>query len=54
MKSLARKTWFVTLAVWAVGASTLTWEHRKPTWMIFALILQTSRQVSSRHQGDRT
>jgi O-antigen ligase len=53
MKSLARKTWFVTLAVWAVGASTLTWEHRKPTWMIFALILQTSRQVSSRHQGDR-
>ena len=53
MKSLARKTWFVTLAVWAIGVSTLTWEHRKPTWMIFALILQTSRPVSSTYQGDR-
>ncbi len=30
--------WFVMLAVWFVGVSTLTWEHRKPTWLILALI----------------
>jgi hypothetical protein len=22
-----------TLFVWAIGASTLTWEHRKTTWL---------------------
>jgi glycosyltransferase involved in cell wall biosynthesis/O-antigen ligase len=41
MESLSRRTWLVVLTVWAVGASTLTFEHRKPTWMLFALILQT-------------
>jgi O-antigen ligase len=31
--------WSVALVVWAIGASTLTWEHRKPTWLISALIM---------------
>ena len=31
--------WTVTLAVWAIGASTLTWEHRKPTWLLAALVM---------------
>lgn len=31
--------WGVMLAVWAAGVSTLTWEHYKPTWLIFALIM---------------
>jgi O-antigen ligase len=30
--------WAVVVAVWAVGVSTLTWEHYKPTWLIMALI----------------
>ncbi len=30
--------WSVMLAVWFAGVSTLTWEHRKPTWLILALI----------------
>jgi hypothetical protein len=46
MKSLARKTWLVGMAVWVVGVSTLTWEHRKPTWMFFALILQMAPAAS--------
>jgi O-antigen ligase len=33
-----RALWFTMLAVWVVGVSTLTWEHRKPTWLIFGLI----------------
>jgi O-antigen ligase len=31
--------WGTTLAVWGIGAATLTWEHRKPTWLLFALIM---------------
>ncbi|MDQ6706513.1 MAG: O-antigen ligase family protein [Acidobacteriota bacterium] len=38
MPSLERKLWIVALAAWAVGASTLTWEHRKPTWLLFSLL----------------
>jgi O-antigen ligase len=34
-----RPLWAVMLAVWAAGVSTLTWEHRKPGWLIFALIM---------------
>jgi O-antigen ligase len=34
-----RALWAVMLAVWAAGVSTLTWEHRKPGWLIFALIM---------------
>ncbi len=34
-----RALWITMLMVWAAGVSTLTWEHRKPTWLIFALIM---------------
>jgi len=34
----ARALWFTSLAVWAAGVSTLSWETRKPAWLIFALI----------------
>jgi O-antigen ligase len=34
-----RVLWSVMLVVWAAGVSTLTWEHRKPGWLIFALIM---------------
>jgi O-antigen ligase len=33
-----RNVWITSLVVWAVGASSLTWEYRKPTWLLFALI----------------
>jgi len=33
-----RALWLVMLAVWTAGVSTLTWEHRKPSWLLFALI----------------
>ena len=34
-----RAMWFTALAVWGVAVLTVTWEHRKPTWLIFALIM---------------
>lgn len=39
MPSVERALWAVALAAWTVGVSTLTWEHYKPTWLLFALIM---------------
>lgn len=39
---LMRNTWLIAFLVWALGAATLTYEHRKPTWMVFALIVQSA------------
>jgi O-antigen ligase len=43
MQGLKRVIWAVTLLVWCVGVSTLSWEIQKPTWLIFALILSEAR-----------
>jgi hypothetical protein len=40
-------TW---LAVWTLGASTLTWEHRKPTWIVMSFI--TSLAVAGMNRAD--
>ena len=34
-----RALWLTMLVVWMAGVSTLTWEQRKPTWLIFGLIM---------------
>ena len=39
MPATERALWWVVLAAWAVGVSTLTWEHYKPSWLIMALIM---------------
>ena len=39
LPSPERALWAVIAAVWAVGVSTLTWEHYKATWLIMALIM---------------
>lgn len=40
--SLSRKVWIVCLLAWVVGVSSLTWEMRKPTWFLFAMLLAQS------------
>jgi hypothetical protein len=42
--------WLVYSAtiVWALGVSSLTWEYRKPTWILFSLLIAHSRA----HVGD--
>jgi O-antigen ligase len=52
MPSAERVLWAVMLAVWAAGVSTLTWEHRKPGWLIFALIM-TQWAHAFRQEGKR-
>jgi O-antigen ligase len=39
MPALPRQLWSVSLTVWAVGVSSLTWEMRKPTWFLFGLLM---------------
>lgn len=39
MPSAERALWSVTLAVWALGVMMMTWEHRKPVWLFFGLIM---------------
>lgn len=34
-----RALWLAALAVWGTAVLTVVWEHRKPTWLIFALIM---------------
>jgi O-antigen ligase len=34
-----RVFWLCILSTWAIGALDLTWEDRKPTWLIFALLI---------------
>lgn len=36
------RLWLAVLAGWAVAASTLTWEYRKPTWLFLCLIIASS------------
>jgi O-antigen ligase len=31
--------WLTVLAVWVIGASTLTWEYRKQTWLFLSLVV---------------
>ena len=31
--------WYSLLAAWVVAASTLTWEYRKPTWLVFNMLV---------------
>ncbi len=34
-----RSFWLTQLAVWSIGAFTLTWEHRKSTWLFLGLVV---------------
>jgi O-antigen ligase len=34
--------WLTVLAVWAIGASTLTWEYRKQTWVLLSMIVASA------------
>ena len=38
MRYVERCLWITLLSTWAVGAFALTWEYRKPTWLLFGLL----------------
>jgi len=39
MPRFQQRLWIVSLSVWVVGVSSLTWEMRKPTWFFFGLLM---------------
>jgi O-antigen ligase len=45
------KFWLTILLIWAIGASTLTWGHRKPTWLFLNLIIASAAIA---HHRDET
>jgi O-antigen ligase len=54
MFSAERALWATTLMVWAVGVSTVTWEQRKITWLVFAFIMAAWALPSLTRPGKQT
>jgi O-antigen ligase len=52
MPRAERSLWTAMLAVWAIGVSTLSWEQRKPGWLMLALIT-TQWALSFRQPEER-
>ncbi|MFB3827816.1 MAG: O-antigen ligase family protein [Bryobacteraceae bacterium] len=52
MAGADRALWLTMLVAWGAGVQTLTWETRKPTWVIFALIM-TSWALAFRREKPR-
>jgi O-antigen ligase len=50
MRYLERCLWITLLLTWAAGVSALTWEYRKPTWLLFGLLAAHaySRRIDER------
>jgi O-antigen ligase len=50
LPQLESRAWVVLLLTWAVAVFSVTWEHRKPTWLLFGLLMSQSaaygRQVA--------
>jgi O-antigen ligase len=43
--------WLTVLAVWAIGASSLTYEYRKATWLFLSLLIASAALT---HYRDET
>jgi O-antigen ligase len=52
LPKLESRAWTLLLVTWAVAVLSVTWEHRKPTWFVFgmlmaqAAVLRDSRSVA--------
>ena len=45
--------WLALLMVWAIGASALTWEHRKSTWLFLSLLVVSAALARQHDQARR-
>lgn len=45
-----RRFWITMLLVWTIGASTLTWEHRKTTWLFTSLLVTSAAAYQFRKE----
>jgi O-antigen ligase len=44
----SKRAWIVLLLTWGVAVSSVTWEHRKPTWFLFSLLIARSATLGRR------
>jgi O-antigen ligase len=55
---LRRSLWLAMLLTWGLGASGMTWENEKPTWLLFGLLAADAMAVqvtaAKRHFAART
>lgn len=42
-----RRLWLTLLLTWGLAVSSVTWEHRKPTWFLFGLLMAQSSALRS-------
>ncbi len=42
--------WLTVFAVWTIGSSTLTWEHRKTTWLFMSFIVASAALTNYRER----
>ena len=54
MPPFPQRLWIVSLAVWVVGVSSLTWEMRKPTWFFFGLLMAQCGSIPQMLRDART
>jgi O-antigen ligase len=45
------RLWMTVLLVWAIGASSLTWEHRKTTWLFMSLVAVSATLHGANRNG---
>jgi O-antigen ligase len=46
-----KRLWLTLLLVWGIGASTLTWEYRKSTWLFLSLVIVSAAIARQRNQA---
>jgi O-antigen ligase len=61
LRTPEKRLWMIVLLVWTVGVMELTWEYRKPTWLLFGLLAASitavrpkGRPVSAAYRRSRS
>ncbi len=49
---LESRLWKTVMVIWFLGASALTYEHHKPTWLVLALIVSSRYQYTDNNDDD--
>jgi len=52
LPKLESRLWRTVLLIWFLGASALTYEHHKPTWLVLALIVSSRYQYKSNNDNN--
>jgi len=48
LPGVPRMAWVILLLTWGVAVLSVTWEHRKPTWFVFGLLMAQSAALTRR------